>query len=83
MASVGKEEQRTRTVRRMVERVLDLGAQSRLPVDDAKRLRLCNINALGGSIIMGIWATAEARMHVMLSSGKPVLTLPLSVGVKF
>src|SRR4051812_6289465 len=60
MVSVGKQEQRTRTVRRMVEHVLDLGAQSGLPVDDAKRLRLCNINALGGAIIMGTWATVEA-----------------------
>src|SRR3954469_1248909 len=60
MASVGKQEQRTRTVRRMVQHVLDLGAQSGLPVDDAKRLRLCNINALGGAIIMGTWATVEA-----------------------
>jgi signal transduction histidine kinase len=44
----------------MVERVLDLGAPNGLPVDDAKRLRLCNMNALGGSIIMGTWATVEA-----------------------
>ena len=36
-----------------------------------------------GFPLTGFWATAEARMHVMLSSGKPVLTLPLSVGVKF
>ena len=60
MASVGKEGPRARTVRRMVERVLDLGAHSGLPVDDAKRLRFCNINALGGAIIMGTWATMEA-----------------------
>jgi hypothetical protein len=40
----------------------------------------------GGGIgfpLTGFWATAEARMHVMLAEGKPVLTLPLSVGVKF
>jgi len=36
-----------------------------------------------GFPLTGFWATAEARMHVMLSSGKPLLTLPLSVGVKF
>jgi hypothetical protein len=36
-----------------------------------------------GFPLTGFWATAEARMHVMLSSGRPVLTLPLSVGVKF
>ena len=62
MASVGKQEQRTRTVRRMVERVLDLGVQRGLPIDDAKRLRFCNLNALGGTIIMGTWATVEAVM---------------------
>jgi hypothetical protein len=28
-------------------------------------------------------ALAEARLHVVLTEGKPVLTLPLSVGVKF
>ena len=28
-------------------------------------------------------AIAEARMHVMLAEGRPVLTLPLSIGVKF
>jgi hypothetical protein len=36
-----------------------------------------------GFPLTGFWATAEARMHVMLADGKPVLTLPLSVGVKF
>jgi len=36
-----------------------------------------------GFPLTGFWATAEARMHVMLSSGKPLLTLPLSVGIKF
>jgi hypothetical protein len=33
--------------------------------------------------LSGFWATAEARMHVMLTEDKPILTLPLSVGVKF
>jgi hypothetical protein len=36
-----------------------------------------------GFPLTGFWATAEARMHVMLADGKPVLTLPLSVGIKF
>jgi hypothetical protein len=36
-----------------------------------------------GFPLTGFWATAEARMHVMLADGRPVLTLPLSVGVKF
>jgi hypothetical protein len=36
-----------------------------------------------GFPLTGFWATAEARMHVMLTEGRPTLTLPLSVGVKF
>ena len=36
-----------------------------------------------GFPLTGFWATAEARMHVMLTEGKPMLTLPLSVGIKF
>ena len=31
-----------------------------------------------GFPLTGFWATAEARMHVMLAEGKPVLTLPLT-----
>ena len=62
MASVGQEQQRTSTVRRLVERVLDLGVQRGVKVDDAKRLRLCNILALGGTLIMAAWATVEAVM---------------------
>ena len=53
---------RSKPVRRAVERVLRLGAHSGLPVDAAKRLRLCNVNALGGSIIMATWAAVEAVM---------------------
>jgi PAS domain S-box-containing protein len=62
MVSVCKEKQRTGVVRSLVERVLDLGAQSGLSVGDAKRLRLCNINAFGGSLIMATWAIVEAVM---------------------
>jgi hypothetical protein len=36
-----------------------------------------------GFPLTGFWATAEARMHVMLTEGRPTLTLPLSVGIKF
>jgi PAS domain S-box-containing protein len=61
-ASVGKQQQRRKTVRRKVERLLDLGLHKGLPVDDAKRLRFCNLSALGGSIIMATWAAAEAVM---------------------
>ena len=53
---------RAKTVERAVERVLRLGVQAGQPVDAAKRLRLCNVNALGGSIIMAIWAAVEAVM---------------------
>ena len=33
--------------------------------------------------LTGFSAVAEARMHVMLADGKPQLTLPLTVGVRF
>lgn len=33
--------------------------------------------------LTGFSAVAEARMHVMLADGKPLLTLPLTVGVRF
>jgi PAS domain S-box-containing protein len=44
----------------MVERVLRLGTGVAQPVDTGKRIRLCNINALGGAIIMATWAYLEA-----------------------
>jgi signal transduction histidine kinase len=47
-------------VRRLLERVLWLGARERLPVAVRKRIRLCNVNALGGSLIMAGWAAVEA-----------------------
>ena len=62
MASVGQGEQRTKTVRRAVERVLGLGVDSSLSVDAAKRLRLCNLNAFGGAVIMATWSVVEAVM---------------------
>ena len=33
--------------------------------------------------LTGFSATGEARMHLMLSDGKPVITLPLTVGIRF
>jgi signal transduction histidine kinase len=49
-------------IRRAGERALRLGFRSGQPVDAAKRLRLCNVNALGGSVIMATWAAVEAVM---------------------
>lgn len=40
----------------------------------------------GGGVeipLTGFTAVAEARLHVMLADGKPLLTLPLTVGVRF
>jgi hypothetical protein len=33
--------------------------------------------------LTGFSATGEARVHVMLSDGRPVITVPLTVGVRF
>ncbi|MCY7378296.1 MAG: hypothetical protein LH467_03025 [Gemmatimonadaceae bacterium] len=33
--------------------------------------------------LTGFSATGEARMHLMLSDGRPVITLPLTVGIRF
>lgn len=41
---------------------------------------------LGGGIeipLQGFSATGEGRMHLVLADGRPVLTLPLSVGIRF
>ncbi|MEO7455553.1 MAG: hypothetical protein ABIY52_04780 [Gemmatimonadaceae bacterium] len=42
-------------------------------------------NAGGGVEIplTGFSAVAEARFHVMLADGRPIMTLPLTVGVRF
>ena len=45
---------------RTVEHVLRMGVSSAQPVDTRKRIRLCNINALGGAAIMAAWAYFEA-----------------------
>src|SRR5262245_40333271 len=49
-----------RQVCSVVERVLRVGTGPAQPVDTRKRIRLCNINALGGAIIMATWAYLEA-----------------------
>ena len=43
------------------------------------------VNGGGGVDIplSGFSATGEARLHVVLADGKPVLTVPITVGVKF
>lgn len=33
--------------------------------------------------LTGFSAVAEARLHVMLADGRPIMTLPLTVGVRF
>jgi hypothetical protein len=33
--------------------------------------------------LTGFSATGEARLHLMLADGRPVITLPISVGVRF
>lgn len=33
--------------------------------------------------LTGFSATGEARLHLMLSEGRPIITLPLTVGVRF
>jgi PAS domain S-box-containing protein len=43
-----------------IERVLRLGVTAAQPVNTQKRIRLCNLNALGGSVIMAVWAYFEA-----------------------
>jgi hypothetical protein len=43
------------------------------------------VNAGGGVEIplQGFSATGEARLHLMLADGRPALTLPLTVGIRF
>jgi hypothetical protein len=33
--------------------------------------------------LTGFSATGEARLHLMLADGRPVITLPLTIGVRF
>jgi PAS domain S-box-containing protein len=57
----------------MVEDLLRLGGSSALPALANRHIRLCNILALGGGVIMAIWAVVE------LLFGDHA-TLPLEVG---
>jgi PAS domain S-box-containing protein len=43
-----------------IERVLRLGVTDAQSVNTQKRIRLCNLNALGGTVIMTVWAYFEA-----------------------
>ena len=41
---------------------------------------------VGGGVeipLQGFSATGEARLHVMLADGRPALTIPLTVGIRF
>jgi hypothetical protein len=42
-----------------------------------------NLGAGIGFPLADFSSLAEARLHVMLAEGKPVLTIPLTIGVKF
>src|SRR5215831_3723801 len=46
-------------LRHAFERTLRLGANTAQPLDIHKRLRLCNVNAVGGGVIMTIWLVIE------------------------
>src|SRR3954469_215466 len=46
--------------RRLLGRILRLGTNSAQSVDTQKRIRLCNINAFGGAVIMLVWTYVEA-----------------------
>jgi signal transduction histidine kinase len=47
-------------VKRVIESALSIGVNDDLPVGTQKRIRLCNIMALGGAVIMAAWAYIEA-----------------------
>ena len=47
-------------VKRVLERALLIGVDPGLPVGTQKRIRLCNVMALGGTIIMAVWGYIEA-----------------------
>jgi signal transduction histidine kinase len=52
--------ERVAPVKRTVERALRTGADPTLPVGTQKRIRLCNILAIGAGAIMAAWAYFEA-----------------------
>src|SRR6187549_1647038 len=52
--------ERLAPARRLLERILHLGVNDAQSVDTQKRIRLCNINAFGGAVIMVAWLFVEA-----------------------
>jgi signal transduction histidine kinase len=46
--------------RRALNCVLRIGVRDGLPINVVKRIRLCNVIAFGGGVIMGTWAAVEA-----------------------
>jgi signal transduction histidine kinase len=62
-----------RRLRAAIERVLQIGCSRVLPVAIRKRIRLCNVIAFGGALIMAIWAVVEVvagtRMSVLWELG--------------
>ena len=56
-------------VRRVFNCVLHIGVREGLPVNAIKRLRLCNVVALGGAFIMGAWAAVEGAAGTRESVG--------------
>jgi signal transduction histidine kinase len=64
----------TKRMRRAVERALQLGVNGAQSVDIHKRIRLCNISAVGGGVIMLTWLVIE------LVFGE-IRTVPLELGL--
>jgi PAS domain S-box-containing protein len=52
--------ERLAPARRLIERILHLGVNDAQSLDTQKRIRLCNLNAFGGAVIMLAWAFIEA-----------------------
>jgi PAS domain S-box-containing protein len=60
-------------LRRVLDRALRLGVDKVLSVEACKRIRLCNINALGGGLVMATWLIVELAFGQMT-------TVPLELG---
>ena len=61
--------------RRLLERILRLGTNDAQPVDTQKRIRLCNINAFGGAVIMASGRTSRRAFGDRAS-------LPVGAGIR-
>jgi PAS domain S-box-containing protein len=68
-------------VRRLSERLMCAGTRGALPVDTHKRVRLCNLLALGGALIMGSWALFELGFGDQANVGWEVGFTAAFVGV--